>query len=510
MESDIQANNKRIAKNAIMLYVRMFVIMAISLFTSRVCLQALGVEDFGIYNVVGGLVAMMGIVNNTMGAATQRYLNYALGKNDNDLLNRTFSISLMIYFLLCVFFFIASETIGLWFLNTKMTIPENRMYAANCCYQFSVFTVINTLLVNPYNAAIIAHERMNIYAYVSIIEAVLKLLVAYGLYAFSFDKLILYGCLYLVMSVCVTMIYRVYCIHHFNECHFSICRDKELFKSILGFSSWNLFGAISSVVKGQGLNVLLNLFFNPSVNASRGIAYQVNNTITHFSGNFYAAVRPQIVKYYAKGDFKELFNLIFRSSKMSFALVYIISLPVIIEAPHVIQLWLGQTPEYAVSFFRIIIFISIMEAIALPLNTTSSATGRVKYYQIIIGGLIILTLPISFIFLKIGGSALTVFEVSFTITTICLFLRAAIIKFLIPEFPLLDFYKDIIGRSTLTVLISVIIPILCNVYISYSMITFVTVLLLSLFSASVSIYFVLLNKSERNFVVNVIKTKINK
>ena len=327
MDNSVSNNNKRIAKNTLLLYIRMFFIMAVSLFTSRVILKNLGVEDFGIYNVVGGVVAMMGILNSAMSTSTTRYLTFELGKGDKERLKQVFSMCFTIYLLLSLAFLFLAETFGLWFLNTQLTIPENRLEAANWVYQFSVISCINTLLSNPYNAVLIAHEKMSVYAYISIAEVVLKLAVVYMLLIINYDRLVVYGALILIMSLLVTMMYRVYCIRHYKESIYRFYWEKPLFKQLLSYSWWNLFGAAAGIVKGQGLNVLLSMFFNPSVNAARGIAYQINTSITNFFTNFYTAVRPQITKYYAQNDLENMFKLVFRSSKFSFFLIFILSLP---------------------------------------------------------------------------------------------------------------------------------------------------------------------------------------
>lgn len=331
--SNNSVNNKRIAKNTLLLYVRMFFVMAVTLFTSRVVLATLGVTDFGIYNVVGGVVAMMGILNNAMAVSTQRYLTFELGRGDAVRLKQVFCMCLAIFVMLAVVVVVLGETVGLWFLNSKMTIPADRMVAANWVYQFSILACVASLIVTPYNAVIIARERMNVYAYVGILEVVLKLAVVYLLLVIPVDRLTTYGLLILLSQIVIAVIYMLYCTRHFAEARYRVYWDGSLFRELVSYSGWNLFGSAAGVVKGQGLNILLNMFFTPAVNAARGIAYQVNAAITQFFTNFYTAVRPQITKYYAQGDMEEMTKLIFRSSKMSFYLIMLISMPVIIEAP---------------------------------------------------------------------------------------------------------------------------------------------------------------------------------
>ena len=311
----------------------MFLILGISLFTSRVILQVLGIQDYGIYNVVGGIIAMSGIFNSAMSSSVTRYLTFELGKGDSLQLKKTFSTSLSIYFILCVLFLILAETIGLWFLNNKLIIPADRIIAANYIYQFTILSTIATLIANPYNASIISHEKMSVYAYVSIIEVILKLIIVYILYIIPIDHLISYGALILLTNIIITIAYIIYCLKKFPECHFKFYNDKKLFKQMFSYSGWNLFGAAAGLVKGQGLNILLNMFFDPIVNAARGIAYQINTAIVQFSGNFYTAVKPQITKYYAQTKLDEMLKLIFQRSKMSCYLILLLSLPIAIENP---------------------------------------------------------------------------------------------------------------------------------------------------------------------------------
>ena len=292
----------------------MFILMAISLYTSRIILQVLGVEDFGIYNVVGGIISMMGVVNTAMSVSAQRYLTFELGKNDFQRLKQVFSVCVTIYFLLSLLFLVLAETVGLWFLNNKLIIPEDRIVTANWVYQFSIFAAIFALMTNPYNAVIISREKMGVYAYLSIFESVMKLTVVFLLLAISFDRLKTYGALMLMVQILTSAFYIIYCNINYKESVYKFYWERSLFSNLVAYTGWNLFGAFSGVAKGQGLNILLNMFFGTAVNAARGLAYQVNNAISHFFTNFYIAVRPQITKYYAQGDQDNMLKLVFRSS----------------------------------------------------------------------------------------------------------------------------------------------------------------------------------------------------
>lgn len=510
MTLDTSQNNKRIAKNTLLLYFRMFFIMAVSLYTSRVVLSTLGVDDFGIYNVVGGIVAMMGLLNNAMAVSTQRYLTFELGKGDMVRLQQVFSSCFLIYLLLSGVFLILAETVGLWFLNNKLVIPSERLVAANWVYQFSVISCVNALLANPYNAVLIAREKMNIYAYISIIEVVLKLLIVYLLIIIPFDRLIMYGVLLLIMSLVVTMIYRIYCIRNYQESRFKFYWEKPLFVHLLSYSGWNLFGSLSSLVKGQGLNILLNMFFSPAVNASRGIAYQINNAITQFFTNFYTAVRPQITKYYAQGDLYNMFKLVFRSSKFSFYLIFLLSLPIIIEAPYIIQLWLGQLPEYVVSFTRLIVVISAIDSMANPLMTACHATGKIKLYQSVVGSMIICNVPISYCLLRyVDCGPNEVFVVSMILSTLALFLRIWIVKYLIPSFPAWEYVYKVIGTSLIISVISALLPIIIHVSMPSSFMTSAIVVASSIISSVGFIYLLGMSNGEKKAIIGMIKKRIH-
>ena len=507
MSTETSNNNKRIAKNTLLLYFRMFFIMAVTLYTSRVVLSALGVEDYGIYNVVGGIVAMMGVLNGAMSVSTQRYLTFELGRGDMVRLKQTFSLCLTIFFLLSIIVVALAETIGLWFLNTQLVIPQERMSASNWIYQFAILSCISSLITMPFNAAIIAHERMNVYAYVGIIEVVLKLLIVYMLLILPADRLISYGFLFMLSHFIVTGIYIGYCWKKFSETRYTWYWEKPLFKELVSYSGWNLFGSLSGIVKGQGLNILLNMFFNPAVNAARGIAFQINAAITQFFTNFYTAVRPQITKYYAQDNMVEMQKLIFRSSKLSFYLIMLISLPIIIEAPYIVNLWLGQLPEYVVPFTRLIIAISAVDCMATPLMTAAHATGNIKLYQSSVGTMTILNVPISYVFLKLGYSPLIVFYISLVIAVICFFMRLWIVRQLM-EFPVMEYIVKVFGTCLIVCSMSLILPLAAHLTLEESLISVIMVCLVSLLSSMVSVYFIGMDNKEKQFVWNIINKKI--
>lgn len=506
---DTSANNKRIAKNTLVLYLRMFLMMTISLYTSRVILQVLGVEDFGIYNVVGGIVSMMGVVNGAMSVSTQRYLTFELGKGDKIRLKQVFCMCLQIYMILGTLLILLAETIGVWFLNTQLVIPESRMTAANWVFQFSIYSSVCSLLTNPYNAVIISHEKMGVYAYISLADVVLKLAICYMLLVIPIDKLSTYGFLMFLLHAMNCGFYWLYCHLKHKETKYTFYWETGLFKNLLSYTGWNLFGSTSALVKGHGLNILLNMFFNPSVNAARGIAYQVNSAVHQFFTNFFTAVRPQITKYYAQGDMDNMFKLVFRSSKMSFYLILLISLPLIIEAPCVIQLWLGQLPEYVVPFMRLIIAITAIDAMANPLMTTAHATGKIALYQSIVGTMTILNIPISYLFLSFGWGPLVVFEISLLISIINLFLRLWIVKRLV-DFPVWNYIKQVFATCILVTLVASILPFSLYHISEDGLIRFLMVCLLSVICTVIAVYYIGFLPNERSFVVKAIKAKLHR
>lgn len=418
MSNQTSDNNKRIAKNTLLLYFRMLLMMAVSLFTSRVVLNTLGVEDFGIYSVVGGIVGMFVFINNSMSSATQRYITFALGKGDKNRLQTVFSTTLQIHTLIAGLILLLGETVGLWFLYNKMQIPAERMDAAFWVMQCSIVSMVVMIVSVPYNADIIAHEKMSAFAYISILEVVLKLAIVYLLLVFSYDKLILYAILILTIQILIRFCYSIYCNKHFEETRYKHVWDKKLFKEMTGFAGWSLFGNMAGVLFGQGLNMLLNVFFGPVVNAARAVAVQVQGAIQQFVGNFQTALNPQITKTYASGELNEMHRLMFRSARFSFYLLFFLSLPVLYETDFILTVWLKMVPENAVVFLRIMICTSLIYTIANPLIIANQATGRVMKYQAVCGTILLLILPISYLCLKMGCPAYSVFIVHFLIESV--------------------------------------------------------------------------------------------
>ena len=503
------ANNKRIAKNTLLLYVRMLLIMVVSLYTSRVVLNALGVEDFGIYNVVGGLVTMFSMLSGTLTAAISRFITYELGTGNQNKLIRVFSSSITIQLGLSAIILLLAETIGLWFLNCKMVIPEERLYAANWVYQLSLLTFVINLISIPYNATIIAHEKMSAFAYISIFEAISRLIVAYCIVISPIDRLIAYSILLTAIAVIVRIIYGTYCTKRFAECSYHFIFDKNLLKQMFSFAGWNFIGASSSLLRDQGGNIIINLFCGPAVNAARGIAFQVNTAINSFVSNFMTALNPQITKSYASGDKEYLMTLIFQGARLSYYILLLLSLPVIINTHYILQLWLVQVPEHTVEFVRLVLIFSMCESISSPLITAMLATGNIRNYQLIVGGFQMLNFPISYILLRFGAIPETVLFIAILISQFCLVSRLYMLRSMI-GLKAKDFIKKVYFNVLLVTIISASIPIVLSLYLSESFTNFAFLCFITIVFTLIVEYFVGCTAKERSFVNKKIVSIIRK
>ena len=507
--TDTSANNKRIAKNTLLLYIRMLFLMAVSLYTSRVVLQALGVEDFGIYNVVGGIVAMFGFLNAAMASSTQRYLTFALGRGDADCLRKVFNTSIIIHALISLLVVLLAETVGLWFFYQKMVIPPDRLDAAMWVYQFSVLSSVVMIMSVPYNSAIIAHERMSAFAYISILEVLLKLLIVFLLRVVSFDRLAFYALLIFMVQLGIRFIYSLYCSRHFEETKFCWTWDRPLFREMLSFAGWNLCGNCAAVSFTQGLNLLLNMFFGPVVNAARGIAVQVQATVQQFSSNFQTAVNPQITKSYAVQDYDYMHSLIFRSSKFTFFLLLLLSLPVMLETDLLLKVWLETVPDYTVVFLRLMLCITIVDGVAGPLMVSAAATGRVRLYQGVVGGVLLCILPMSYLVLKLGGNPASVFLVHLGICLLAFIVRLFIIRPMI-RLSLRDYSSQVVVPCLLVAAISVLFPFLLRCLLNEGIVRFILIIISCVICVSFTAYRMGLSKSERRFVLDRLQIFISK
>ena len=499
--SDTSSANKRIAKNTLVLYVRMLFTMGISLFTSRVILQTLGVEDYGISSVVGGVISMFTFINAAMVSSTQRYLNFELVRGDANQLRSVFSTSLQIHALIALAIIVLSETVGLWFLNEKLVIPEARMTAAMWVYQCSILSCAVSIMSTPYNAVIVAHEKMSAFAYISILDVSLKLLVVYLLVVLPFDKLIILSILTLLVQLFIRYIYTLYCHRHFPESYFQFRFNKTLFKEMFGFAGWSFWGNLAAILYTQGLNMMLNIFFGPIVNAARGIAVQVQSAVQQFVGGFQTALNPQITKNYASNNLPQMHSLMFRSARFSFLLLFFLSLPVLMETNFILTLWLKTVPDDAVIFTQIMICISLIYTTANPCIIANQATGKVKIYQMVVGGILLLILPISYVVLKLGAPAYSVFIVHFCIESLAQFSRMYMLRKLI-HLPLWQYMKNIYIPIVSTVVIAIILPLVVRMQVAEGWLRFLAVGFTCVLSVGASSYFIGFTKQERVFFLD--------
>lgn len=509
MDNQSSQNNKRIAKNTLLLYFRMLLTMVVSLYTSRVVLEALGVEDYGIYNVVGGVVTMFSMLSGSLSSAISRFITFELGTGNLEKLKRVFSSSVTIQMGLCAIILILAETVGLWFLNNKMVIPESRMYAANWVYQLSLLTFVINLISIPYNAAIIAHERMSAFAYISIFEAVSKLVVAYCIVISPLDRLILYAFMLTTIAIIIRLIYGSYCKRKFEECTYHFIYDHDLLKQMFGFAGWNFIGSSSALLRDQGGNIVINLFCGPAVNAARGIAVQVNTAIHSFVTNFMTALNPQITKSYAAGEHKYLMTLLFQGARLSFYILLLLSLPVIINTHYILHLWLGQVPEHTVKFVQLVLIFGMCESISTPLITAMHATGKIRNYQIVVGGCQMMNLPISYIFLRLGAIPETVLIVAIAISQVCFATRLYMLKGLI-GLKAQDFIKKVYLNVIIVTVLSSILPFALSNIIDESFISFVLLSIVTLVSTLLVEFYIGCTLKERQFVITKVKTIIKK
>lgn len=475
----------------------MLLTMVVSLYTSRVVLNTLGVEDFGIYNVVGGFVGMFGFLNNAMTSATQRFLSYELGRDDKIGVSNVFNISLLIHCGIALAAFILAETIGLWFLLNKLEIPHDRIDAANWVYHFSILALMVNIVSVPYNSLIIAYEKMGAFASISVIEVVLKLLIVLLLEFFGSDKLQLYAVLTFAVSFIIRVLYGIYCKIKISEIRFRFYWDKPLFKKILNQVSWYLFGTSAQILSDQGLNILLNLFFGVTVNAARAISFQVRNSVQSFVINFMIAVRPQIIKLYAMSNFSEMYKLVFFASKVSFSLLLVITLPVFILAPTVLTWWLKVLPDHTVLFTRLILIDLFFTVLFTSLNTVSQASGKLRLYQIVVSIGFLLNFIFSYGFFKMGFPSYVTFLIIIFFSMLSLFARLIILKKQ-SDLPFLQYMKEVLGPSLLVIVFSVPLPLFLYQYTSNgTFIQFILVCGACLFSVIGSFWFVGLKVNER-------------
>lgn len=491
--------NKRIAKNTLMLFIRMLFILGITLYISRIVLLMLGVEDFGLYSVVAGVVIMISFIKNALTASVQRFLNFELGKNNLLELSRVFSMSLNIHVIIAVIIVILAETVGIWLLNTHLTIPLERLSSSQFVYHFSVAAVFISIITVPYNAIIIAHERMSVYAFISVLEVVLKLALVLLIQWMDFDKLEMYAISLFVVTINIQSIYVLYCIYNFKESKYFYFFDIKLFKAIISYTGWNMFGQFATVVRNQGSNIVLNIFFGTMINAAHGVSSQLNNAVSSLVTNFQIALRPQIVKSYASGDSKYMLELIFKGAKYSFFLMYIISFPIIIEAKSILILWLKEVPNHTVMFTRLILINALIDSLTSTLMMGVQATGKIKVYQLVISFLMLSSVPVSYLLFSVGYPPEASYFLIIIVTIIIFVFRILIVSFLL-SFSIKSFIKKVVVRVFGVISLSILAPLL---FIYKSRFTGIpqifSVFVLTSISVLICIYLVGLTKEERIF-----------
>jgi len=506
-----ESNNKTIAKNTLFLYFRMMFTMIVSLYTSRVVLQYLGVEDFGIYQTVGGLVGLLSFVNSALAAGSSRFLTFELGKGDDDILRRTFSTVLTAHILLALCIVIVLETAGLWFVYHKLVIPDERMDAAVFAYHISVVAIVFHLVQVPYNASIISHEKMGIYAYTSIVEVVLRLLIVYLLTIEGFDKLRLYSILSCSISILLFIYYRQYCVRNFNEAHYKPFVDRTILREVVSYSGWNLFASVSVSLVNQGATVLMNVFFTPSVVAARAIANQVNMAANQFINNFRTAANPQIIKRYAAKDYDGSRNLLILSTKMSYYIMLALALPIALLSEPLLQIWLGQIPDFAVVFLQITIITSLFQVFDSSFYVALYAKGRIKENAIISPSIDFIAFGITALLYYLGYSPV-VYSITLLIAYIIqgLVIKPVLIKRIV-DYSYKEIFNVILNCLNVT-LFALPIPLLGYFYImrtcSNMYVQFFFIVIVSVICVGLSSWFVGLDKYARDSVRSLVKQKI--
>ena len=506
--SDISSNNKRIAKNTVMLYIRMLLSTVVSLYTSRVVLQTLGVEDYGIYGVVGGVVAMFSFLNSSMAGATSRFLTYEMGKGDKERLKDTFSSALVIHIGIALLVLILAETIGVWFLNNKLVIPEGRMEAAHWVLQCSILSTIFAITQVPYNALIISHERMDIYAYIEILNVSLKLLIVFLLTIFNIDKLKIYAVLVLIVSIIIMIIYRIYCMRNFPESHFSLALKKDILKPMLSFSGWDFYGNMCVTIRQQGSNFLINNFFGVIANTASSIATTVSGVVSGFAYNIITAFRPRIIKSYSQENWNEMQIMINNAIKFSTLFLIMLAIPFLFETSFIIQLWLGQVPQYAVPLIRLTLIANCVGIINSIIVIGIHATGKIKLISFLTGTLFLLTIPASFLFLKLGYNVETVYVINLVSNIFIVSLNLWIIKKQINNINIFSIVKVIVC-SILISLLSVILILLIYKSMDKGFIRLIVISLCDIITIPLFTYIFALDRKQRHSVNDYILTKLH-
>lgn len=480
MSNQTSDNNKRIAKNTLFLYIRQIFVMVVALYTSRVVLATLGETDYGIYNVVGGIVTLFTFLNFAMGCATNRFITFQLGKKDANGVNVAFSNAVVIHTIIAFVILLLGETLGLYFFETQMNIPENRMYAASWVYQLSIFTCMVNIVSIPYNALITSHEKMNAFAVISIVETLLKLVIVWMLVIFGCDKLILYAILMFVVGIIVRILNQAYSRFSFKNVHFLWPRNRVMLKEMLVYAMWSLIGSAGVIFADQGVNILLNIYFGPAVNAARGVANQVKTAVVSLSNNFSQAVSPQINKSFAGGNLSYMHTLIFAASKYTFYLLFVMFLPICLEANYLLSLWLVEVPAHSVMFLRLMLIISILTALGVPLSNAAGANGNIKYYQIFEGGINLMLIPLTWVVFKLQNRPIPewAFYVQIFICVCTQIARLLLVKPLI-KLSLRSYLFKVVKPCLVVVVTSSVIPFFLKSMVSDTLLSFLCIVFIS-------------------------------
>ena len=502
-------NTRRIAKNTGLLYIRMLIMMVIGFINTRVMLKALGVDNYGINNVVGGLVSMFSMLSASLSGAVSRFFTFGLGKGDMKHLRVVFSTSINIHVVLATMVLLAIETAGVWFLNHRMVIAPDRLDAANWVLQCSALIFAINLLSVPYRAAIIAHERMSAFAYLTIFDATAKLLIVCTIYFYGGDKLKLLAVLNIIPAIISQAIYWRYCKRNFVECNYQCVYDKKLFGEIFSFAGWSFIGNTAGLMKNEGVNVVINTFFGASINTARGIAMQVNGMVMQFISNFTMALNPQIIKDYASGQLERMHKLMFQGTKLSYYIFMILSIPIIFEIETFLQVWLGEVPAHTVLFTRLVLVLSLAEIVSYTLITAQTVTGRIKVYQMVVGGILLLNLPISYLLLRWGWFPEVTVIVAIVVSQLCFVARLWFLRRMI-DFPVAEFIRKVYCNVILVTLLALIVPAICYVLMPSGVVRFFVLCSLSVLSSATAIYFVGCNREERVMIGKAIEDVIAK
>lgn len=502
-------NTKRITKNTLALYIRQIITLLVSLYTVRIVLNVLGVEDYGIYNVIGGIVTLFSFLNASMASATQRFFAYALGENNLEKLKQIFSVNIIIYFLIAFFALISLETLGLWFVKNQLHISPLRLNAALYVFHFSIAAFVLSIFTAPLKAIMIAYEDMKLFAYLSIFEVVLRLAAVLSLHVIIGDKLITYAALLFFVSFLMLVIHFIVCYKKYIICRINqLLWNKKLFKEIVSFTGWTLFGQLTTVFRNQAITVLLNQFFNPVIVAARAIAVSTSNQLQTFSGNFNLSLYPPIIKSYASNNKKEMLSLIFNGSKITFFLMWVFALPLYIEMELILTLWLKNIPQHSVLFTRLSLIEVLINSLSLPIATAARAPGKMKTYELTLGSIQILIFLFAWLTLKLGGAPHSVFIIAIVANIIMFGVRLLIVRRLI-NLPIRSYTKLTVIPILKIISITTVFSILLHLIIGKSLIFKLLFIFTSMIFSITIMYYVGLNKTWREKIKKILISKLN-